>query len=345
MSHFPFRSQTQLREAFVTGLKTLLEQPGLGGYILVHANASFDAEIFAQLRLPLQQRFVQLAQDCREALANGRGLSAAPDDQSVFLKLMAIGFEGVQMTEIRQAGEWEVQFNHIRAFRPPRMAGQTVKGIHHPFNQNGFHFNKPFLRKEVFWAGELAGLEVELLYNKFPFTPLHGLLVPERHSREPQFLSHPYHLYIWALTERLAAVGLARIGFAYNSYGAYASVNHLHFQMFLREKPFPLFSDHWRHNRGEEEYPLECEVYHTAEAAWERLDDLHRSDISYNLIYLPGRLYCLPRKSQGSYQQAAWTSGFAWSELAGSMTTFSREDYTRLDAATISGELAKLRLV
>jgi hypothetical protein len=223
------------------------------------------------------------------------------------------------------------------------MADQPVKGIHRPFNQHGFHFNKPFLRKEVFWAGELAGLEVELLYNKFPFSPLHGLLVPERHSREPQFLSHPYHLYIWALTERLAA-GLPGVGFAYNSYGAYASVNHLHFQMFLRDEPLPLFDGCWRHNGGTEDYPIECEIYASVEAAWERLDELHRQEISYNLVYRPGRLYCIPRRTQGSYRHAAWTNGFAWSELAGGITTSSREDYDGLDAAAIGSELAKLRI-
>lgn len=343
MPHSLFTDQEKFRDAFVSGLRGLLEQPGLGVYILVHANASFDAEIFDQLKLPLEQRFDQLAEGCREALANGREMSGAPDDQAVFLKLMAIGFAGVQLTEFRQEEGWEVQFNHIRAFRPARMADRSVKGIYKPFDPSGFHFNKPFLRKEVFWSGDLLGLQVELLYNKFPFTPMHGLLVPERHSREPQFLSHPYHLYVWALTEKLAE-GLPGVGFAYNSYGAYASVNHLHFQMFLRDTPLPLTSLHWRHNRGTADYPVRCEFYTSVSESWERLDELHRTETSYNLIYLPGGLYCIPRQTQGSYTQASWTNGFAWHELAGAITTFSRVDYEQLDAATIKHEMSKLKL-
>jgi diadenosine tetraphosphate (Ap4A) HIT family hydrolase len=338
-----FSSQQSLRNAFIAGLRRLLEQPGLGVYILTHANASFDEEIFQELEPQLKERFRQLAESCRDTLGNGREMVGAPDDQTVFLKLMAIGFEGVHLAEFRQEGDWELQFNHIRAFRPARIADTKVQGVYRPFSQSGFHFNKPFLRKEVFWAGELQGLEVELLYNKFPFTPLHGLLVPERRSREPQFLSHLYHLYIWRLTESMAE-GLPEVGFSYNSYGAFASVNHLHFQMFMRTEPLPLMAGDWRHNGGEVDYPVPCEVYTSVTQAWERLDELHRSEISFNLIYLPGRLYCLPRRSQGSYKHAPWTNGFAWYELAGGITTFSRSDFETLDATAIRDEMAKLRL-
>ena len=339
----PFRSPDTLRQAFVAGLQGLLVEPGLGGYILVHANAGFDAGIFEQLRRSLQDQFARLSASCREALRNGRDLIGAADDQAVFLKLMAIGFTGVELTRFRREDVWELQFNHIRAFRPPRMAETAAIGLHQPFNPNGFHFNKPFLRKEVFWAGDLLGLEVDLLYNKFPFAPLHGLLVPERHARAPQYLSHPYHLYVWALTQAMAEY-LPGVGFAYNSYGAYASVNHLHFQMFVRDQPLPLTLGRWRHHGGAEDYPTTCEVYGTAAEAWDRLEELHRDEISYNLIYLPGRLYCLPRRNQGSYAHSPWTSGFAWYEAAGGVTTFNRRDYETLGANSIRQELRRLRI-
>jgi len=339
----PFRSPDTLRQAFVAGLERLLPQPGLGVYILVHANAGFDAQIFEQLRSPLGERFEQLAESCREALRNGRELVGAADDQAVFLKLLAIGFDGVQPTQFRCEDAWELQFNHIRAFRPPRMAETAALGLHQPFDPDGFHFNKPFLRKEVFWAGDLLGLEVELLYNKFPFAPLHGLLVPERQSREPQYLSHPYHLYVWALVQAMAE-HLPGVGLAYNSYGAYASVNHLHFQLFVRDTPLPVALPHWRHNGGAEDYPTDCEVYSSAGEAWQRLEELHRDEISYNLVYLPGRLYCLPRKTQGCYAHAPWTSGFAWYEACGGITTFNRADYETLSGSEIRQELHKLRI-
>lgn len=343
MTSDPFLSPEQFRHAFTQGLIRLLQAPDPGSHILVHANACFDERIHHHLKTSLEKSFAYLSQGYRSALANGRKLDGSADDQTVFLKLMAIGFAGVQATEFRRLADWELQFNHLRAFRPERMTGEAVSGISRPFDEQGFHFNKPFLRREAFWAGELSGMRVELLYNKFPFVPLHGLLVPEREARLPQLLSRRYHDFVWALCETLGA-RLPGWGAAYNSYGAYASVNHLHFQTFIRHRPFPIAEGHWRHNGGERPYPLDCEVYAAPGRAWQRIEALHAAQTSYNLLYLPGRLYCMPRRAQGSYAHAAWTSGFAWHELAGGFTAFSRADYDSLDGASIEAELRKLSL-
>lgn len=324
-------------------MQRLLGYPGLGTYILVHANACFDGEIHQRLKGALAKRYDQLAAYCREALSEGQDLAGAEDDQLVFLKLMAIGFEGVLATEFRQTGEWELQFNQIRAFRPSRISKQPVAGISRPFDPSGFNFNKPYLRKEVLWAGELLGEEVELLYNKFPFAPLHGLLVPDRRAHHGQLLGPRQHDYVWTLAEALGA-RLGGLGIAYNSYGAYASVNHLHFQLYVRTSPLPLEKACWNHNGGPLDYPLPCRVFNSPAEAWAYIEALHVRETSYNLIYRPGRLYCFPRKRQGSYGHAAWTRGFAWYELAGGVTTFSRSDFDTLDAVAIEQEMAKLRV-
>ncbi|RLW71777.1 MAG: hypothetical protein B6D71_00360 [gamma proteobacterium symbiont of Stewartia floridana] len=342
MKQSPLESHTAMQQAFASGLERLLQQPGVGSYILVHANASFDAEIYQTLKSQLARRFEQHAEFCRQTLSEGRELVGAADDNLVFLKLMAIGFDGVHAAEFRDEEDWELQFNHIRAFRPSRMTSEPVLGISRPFDPDGFHFNKPFLRREAFWSGDLQGVGVELLYNKFPFVPMHCLLVPDRTQRQPQLLTRKYHDYVWQLAERLWN-GLPGVGIAYNSFAAYASVNHLHFQLFIRPEPLPLMRDHWRHNGGERDYPLNCEIYESAAEAWQRIESLHRSEVSYNLIYQPGRLYCIPRKRQGSYQHQPWTRGFAWYELAGGFTTFSRSDFDTLDAQAIIQELVKLQ--
>ncbi|MCU7860423.1 MAG: hypothetical protein KZQ86_11480, partial [Candidatus Thiodiazotropha sp. (ex Lucinoma kastoroae)] len=84
-----------LQQAFAAGLQRLLQHPGLGSYILVHANACFDAEVYRVLQADLQSRFDQLVSYCREALSEGRELAGAKDDHLVFLKWLAIGFGGV----------------------------------------------------------------------------------------------------------------------------------------------------------------------------------------------------------------------------------------------------------
>ncbi len=343
MSNQPFQSLSRFEALFTEGLQGLLAEPGLGSYILVLANASFDPLLFKQLRPALQQRYQQLSEHCRVALSRGQALPGSQDDQLVFLKLMAIGFDGVQPTCFRRQGPWELQFNHLRAFRPSRMTGEAVSGLYRPFDPQGFHFNKPFLRRERLWAGELLGEGVDLFYNKFPFVPLHGLLVPNRQDHLPQLLTRHYHEYVWSLVEALSA-DLPGLGLGYNSYGAFASVNHLHFQTFVRQTPLPIAAPDWCHNGGDRPYPLNCEVYDSAETAWSRLQSLHESEIRYNLIYQPGRLYCLPRMAQGSYDHEPWTSGFAWYEVAGGYTTFSREDFDQLDDQAIEAELGKLCL-
>ncbi len=336
-----FQSPQHFSDAFTRGLAQMLEYDGLGSFVLVCANAAFEQEIQQVLAGRLQQRFEQYSNHYREALRHGRTLPDADDDLLVFLKIMAIGFDSLQPIQWREEGPWELQFNQLRAFRPPRVAEGRVSGLHHPFNEKGFHFNKPFLRKEAFWSGALQGREVELLYNKFPFVDMHGLLVPQREHEAPQFLTHDDHHYMWRVAEELGST-LPGVGFGYNAYGAYASVNHLHFQMFLRQKPLPLQLPQWLHNGGEQAYPSRVERFDNAEAAWRYIDTMHRGGESYNLLYLPGELYCLPRRIQGSYRHAAWTAGFAWYEMCGGMVSFCREDYAEINREMIEAEYAKV---
>jgi hypothetical protein len=337
----PFASPETLRKTFVAGLANLLEQPGLGAYVLVLANASLDPGVREALGRRLGERFETLAGEVRKALAGGREPQEAPDDLMVFLKLMAIGFDRVRDTETRHAGPWEVQFNQVRAFRPKRMTATRCTGMQAPFDPSGFHFNKPFLRRETFWSGRLQGLDVDLLYNKFPFAELHGLLVPNRDANLPQFLGQPYHYALWDLTRALGEA-LPGVGFGYNSYGALASINHLHFQLFLRRTPLPVSLPHWTHNGGDRSYPGHCQVLHDPDRAWAYLDRLHHREVPYNLVYLPGALYCLPRIRQGELAPAPWTAGFAWYEMAGGVTTFNRADFEQLRETDIAAELARI---
>jgi hypothetical protein len=131
------------------------------------------------------------------------------------------------------------------------------------------------------------------------------------------------------------------VGLGYNAYGAFASVNHLHLQLFVRDRPLPAEALDWAHNGGETPYPARCEAFGEVEAAWRRLDALHELEEPYNLLYRPGRLYLWPRLRQGTYTPAPWATGHAWYEMAGGATVFTRDDYERLDADAIRGELAR----
>lgn len=341
-SAMPFSSAEALRRRFADGLDAMLdEHDGLGVYILVLANAAQDPTLWQALRDKLLARYRHHANAMRTALRNGATLDAPEDDLMVFLKLMALElapetFEQLQVSPVRRIGPWEVQFNPLRALRPARMSQSRIEGNMRAFDPTGFHFNKPFLAKEILWQGELAGKPARLLYNKFPFAPLHGLLAPEPERQRPQFLTPEMHGWAWDVA-RQAGAAIPGFGLAYNSYGAYASVNHLHFQSFARPRPLPLQS------LDLSRYPLPARRYDDIRDAWFQLDELHRLEVPYNLVYDANGVSMIARSRQGEEPPQAWSPGFAWSEVAGAFSVGSRQDYEELTQTAIEAAMAELQ--
>ncbi len=322
----PFNSISQFQDAFNSGFQPLLERDQLGTFILVLANASFDASLREKLKEQIDHRFHTLHRRFEEQLLCGEIPAESDEDLLVFFKIATVGLGRIAQSETRQIEGWEVQFNPLRAFRPRRISAAISDTTHLPFCNESFHFNKPFMDKEIFWSGSLEGREVDLYYNKYPFTQGHGLLVPERRKENPQLLSEEYHHYLCKVATNLNKT-LPGCGFGYNSYGAYASVNHLHFQMFLREQPFPI--EHcFRTNRSTE--------------AWQWIDQYHQNKTPYNLLYIGDCCYLLPRLRQGNDSPPYWSSGFSWHEMAGGILTSSRAGFGEVTAPLIELQLQQV---
>ena len=335
-----FASYEALHAAFEEGLVRMLEQGPLGTFVLVLANASFEPRMWQGLQPSLRAAFQSWCRrfDRRDAMVR----EAAPDDVDVFERLRQLGFDRLTATRWRDVGPWQVQFNPMRALRPPRASNDVVTALHRPFDADGFHFDRPFLRREILWEGELCRAPLRLLYNKFPFAERHGLLVPYPGRRRPQYLTAEDHGLVWQLVRRLADT-LPGLGIAYNAYGAYASINHLHFQSFVREQGvYPIESAQWRHNGGDRDYPVPVTRFSDAAVAWSAVEALHAQGRAYNLLYRPGETYVVARRMQGRYRHSRWTGGFAWAEVCGAVTTFDEQAFTRLDAQDIESELARL---
>jgi hypothetical protein len=339
-----FASKEKFRHLFEQGLVNLLDHEGLGTFILVLANASFDQHVHNYTDKALHKKYHELSETCKRLLRDGQCVTEPEDDILVFLKLMAMGgIDQVSQTEFRHTSQWELQFNQIRSLRPARISKNSIEGIYLDFNPDGFHFNKPFLQKECYYSGQIQGKQLDIFYNKFPFARFHSLLVPEKENSLPQFLTQEYHDYIWNITLELGEF-LPGLGLAYNAYGAFSSINHLHFHLFIKETPLPLMASVWSHNGGDKEYPIDCKVFESGHEAWDFISQLHEAQICYNLIYLPGRIYCLPRKHQGSYPDAPWSSGFAWYEVSGGFTTFNHTQFSDLTGEQLEQEMARLNL-
>ncbi len=335
----PFSSTAELEHSFAEGLAAMLESHhGLGVYILVLANAAYDPSLWTQLAPALSSRHAKLAAAMTEALKRGQKLNEPDDDVLVFLKLNTIGFDHLSIMESRRAGPWETMYNPIRALRPPRSSGMKFEGLLRPFEPAGFHFNKAFLAREIFWEGDLAGKPARMLYNKFPFARLHGLLVPEPLRQMPQCLSPELFGWAWDVCAQSGVPGFC---LGYNSHGAGASVNQLHFQSFVQAKPLPIQDPSFVHNGGSQPYPLPCLRFVDAESAWIELDHLHQCNIPYNLVYSPGCLHLVARVPQDSPRLSDACRGYGWSEMAGAVTLFSREAFEGLNAQTLEAELAR----
>jgi hypothetical protein len=336
-----FSSPAMLRGAFERRLAQLINHDVLGVFILVLANASFEPSLFDQLRDDLRRAFERWV--ARFASADERALGAAADDVAVFRRLQACGFDRLSTTQWRDCGPWRLQFNPLRSFRPPRMSNAVIDQPYRAFDSRAFHFNKPFLADEILWEGDIAGMPVRLLYNKFPFAETHGLLVPHPMDCRPQQLLGDDLARICAVVALLGQ-RLPEIGFGFNAFGAYASVNHLHFQMYNGSGgQMPIEDPSWRHNGGDRPYPLPVERHADPAAAWRTIERLQQGGWAYNLLIRPDAVYVVGRARQGSYRQSEWTGGFAWSEASGVVTLFDESAFSRLREQDITAELAVMQ--
>ena len=337
----PFRALSTFNDAFVAGLVRQRDDGGLGALILALANATLESALWERMRCGLARHFAAQRRDIRARLRAGEAVSASVDDLLVFLKLMVMGFDGLGVNEYRYPGVWELQYNPVRGLRPARMAEEEATEIHVPYDPRCFNFNQPYLTPEIFWRGDLEGRELCCLYNKFPFLHCHLLLVPDPAARRPQYLDREMLEYVWRVLETIGPV-LPGFGAGYNSYGACASVNHLHFQGFLREEAFPVELDCWRHNGGTRPYPAVCEVARNADDAWRLVEAAHGAGRAYNMILRPGVLYLLPRLRQGSYAAVDWTAGHAWYEMGGGVVLARHALFESLEGDTIAAGLARV---
>jgi hypothetical protein len=346
-----FNSEHAFWDAYQRKLALLLREEenapdfGLGAFVLVCANAYFNSKVLSALKPDLQQSFERLRATCADFLTQGRLFNDRyAEDLPVFLKMALVGLEKLQVTEHRQVGPWNVQFNHLRSFRPQRAAAHPVASIDLPFSDRLFYYHTRILERENFWCGELNGKNACLLYNKYPFARLHSLLLLEPERKLRQFLDAEMLAWAWETVRSLSA-RLPGFGLGYNSLGTFASVNHLHFQTFIEPQGLPVTSSHWTHNGGAEEYPLPCRVFGDPASAWGWMEEIHRRDkTSYNLLITAEKIYGFERRRQGTYTHSKWTSGFAWFEVTGNMLTFSKDDFQNFSAEQVIREFEKIRI-
>jgi diadenosine tetraphosphate (Ap4A) HIT family hydrolase len=320
-------SADAFQHLFVDTLRNMLSPDEAGTFILVLANSMQDAELRDKLKRELADTFKGVQERIKQEKQ-----CITPDDLAVFKAIENTQIDSLSCWQSHNTGDWELNYNPMRSLRPARASNEVADNIKRPFDQNRFHFNKAFLYPEILWQGIWQGTQLRALFNKFPFVPYHLIIVPDADMQLPQYLTAEYHNMMWELVDQQQT---ALPGFAagYNSLGACASVNQLHFQSFVRAELLPIEQLKWRHNAGNDNYPMCCFAFDSMKESWALIDKYHNGNRPYNLFYRPGRCYVLPRIPQGNKGVAPRVRGAGWIEECG---VFNVSDYAELE--TVSAE-------
>lgn len=300
--------ENSFRDQYRDGLIHMLGRNTFGGWILVLANSMQDPDLRTVLRLPLDDAFAML----KATLPEG-----SDDDIEVFDRIRQ-GAPHKMLSHWHSASRdaWKLVTNPMRQFRPMRLSRDPLHSLYRAFDPDGFNFSKADLEPEVFKEGEWNGVQLRVLYNKFPFAPWHLIMVPDPYSQNPQYITREYHVFAMALVAELST-RLPGVTLAYNSLGAGASVNHLHFQFSVIEELLPIEETRWKHHGGDESYPIECIHSDDADEAWYAIDERQLEGKPFNIIYRDGRCYLMKRKSLAEVDDCKLPQGVTWYESAG----------------------------
>jgi len=254
------------------------------------------------------------------------------------VKLVSNGVIQIEKVRYKNIGEFELVFNFIRGFRPKRFAKKVNLPLNIEFNKKGFHYGYPECDPEKFTSIQCGNdVSVDFLFNRYPFIPYHFLWIPDRKEGHNQFLDTTNEYDNEIIKEALSYVMESTensIRLCYNSMGAHASVNSLHFQGFiLTEKLIPPFERLiQKHiNNGNKSGDVNCYFKGTkwfnSSDSFTGLTDFiamqNKVNKPYNLYITPFGVACFPRKPQDDeryfelIENASFTTGFAFMELLG----------------------------
>lgn len=321
----------KLIDAFESKLNELVNAKGLppGMAIALMANLNFHGK------------------DMPATVLNNLDYSAGfetPDDPIVLgeaFKRIRHGKVEIDRTTRVKLGDFVLQYNFVRGYRPRRGARRADIPLDLPFDPHKFNYAVKECDPEKFASSKYdSNLSVDFLFNRYPFAPYHFLWVPNRKTgQHNQYLSpNEDAAIIEAAWSFVVEEGLGEgIRLCYNSNGAHASVNHLHLQgFFLTDEWEPPIERSIRNHDGSSG-PLRS---HFDKAGWISKSDgvkglkdfvgemnrryfKYKEKIAYHFCLTPHGIACFPRKHQGDekyfalLQEATFTTGYAFFEMLG----------------------------
>ncbi|XP_046970940.1 GDP-D-glucose phosphorylase 1 [Vanessa cardui] len=239
---------------------------------------------------------------------------------------------------------------------------EQINDICQPFDEKRFNFTKVSKEEIIFTFKENdEGDNHAVLVNISPISKYHSLLCTSINKCLPQVItkeSLKLAIDLMLLTQDRTL----RIGF--NSLCAFASVNHLHYHLFIEEQSLYVENAYCKKIKGplfkfDDSYPVPAfcfEVIQGSEKVDEifiLLDYLLKKSIAHNVMMTRGgaieasgevvRVLVWPRKSSmGAKQLVAFN--VAVCELSGWFPIYDSEEYENLQEENLINELRKWKI-
>ncbi|XP_049878472.1 GDP-D-glucose phosphorylase 1 [Pectinophora gossypiella] len=261
-------------------------------------------------------------------------------------------------------GKYLLQLNPDRSTK--RRQPEQIDKICQPFDENKFNFNKVSPKEILFNMVKEKDSDVHtVLVNVSPISRYHSLLCPAVSKCLPQIITED-SLIVALEVMFLAQNRDLRIGF--NSLCALASVNHLHYHLFIEPSTLPVETVKCKHIKGPlysfEDYPApgfcfqitsEDSINEISRQIYKLISYLLENSIAHNLFITRGtnlvlesdkevvRVVIWPRKSSvGAKQFAAFN--IAVLELSGWFPVYDEKDFRNLKPETLEQELRKWKI-
>ncbi|XP_026751603.1 GDP-D-glucose phosphorylase 1 [Galleria mellonella] len=256
-----------------------------------------------------------------------------------------------------------VQLNPDRGCK--RRMPEQIESICQPFNRNEFNFTKVSPKEIIFYITDESDKHA-LLVNVSPLSHYHTLLCPSINKCLPQIVT----LQSLQLAIEIYFIAQDRdLRIAFNSLCALASVNHLHYHLFLEEHHLPVESVKCIHLINHiyyfNDYPIPgfCFEIPDQDSATKITNEIYKlleyflkKSIAHNIFMtrgqtiIPGshdskdilRIFIWPRKSSAVKQLNSLN--IAACEISGWFTIYNAEDYDRLQKEDLECELEKCKI-
>ncbi|XP_013171440.1 PREDICTED: GDP-D-glucose phosphorylase 1 [Papilio xuthus] len=251
-----------------------------------------------------------------------------------------------------------LQLNPDRSMN--RRIPEQIDNICQPFDENKFNFTKAS-KEETMFIIVSDDNDVDkhvVLVNVSPISHYHSLLCPSMYKCLPQILTKDSLQLVLRI---MLCVPNSNIRIGFNSLCGLASVNHLHYHIFVEKNILPVETVKCKHLKGPvyilDDYPVPgfCfevtqQINDPSDYIYKLIDVLLKKAIAHNIFITRGqsvvgdsdvvRVIVWPRKSSSGAKQLA-AFNVAVCELSGWFPVYDAESFEKLTTEELEDELRK----